>query len=111
MTYDASGENIGNIPHWHGAATEYRRAWMILGHLHRNGYQPDATTEFKVRNMMNADMAVMISTLQGGNEADVRLCVERNLRFLPMDGASSVAQSSELASTVASLTGHRKHRA
>jgi hypothetical protein len=82
MTYDISDLHSGNIPPWHGATIVYGRAWMILDHLRKNGFVPDCKTDFKVKTLINADMAILISALEGGDEARVRQSVTSNLRFL-----------------------------
>jgi hypothetical protein len=82
MTYDISDLHGGNIPPWHGATIVYSRAWMILDHLRKNGFVPDCKTDFKVKTLINADMASLIAALEGGDEALVRQSVTSNLRFL-----------------------------
>jgi hypothetical protein len=82
MGYDTSNLHTGKIPSWDGATIVYDRAWMILDHLRRNGFVPYVKTDFKIRTMINADMATLIAALEEGDETPVRRSVDSNLRFL-----------------------------
>ena len=70
------------LPPWHGAARIYDRGRMILDYLWNNGFEPDAKTAFKVKTLLNKDMALLIAALEGGEEVAVRDAVSRNLNFL-----------------------------
>jgi hypothetical protein len=71
-----------NLPTWHGAGLVYDRGWMILDYLWANGFEPDKKSDFKVKTLLNKDMAILIAALESGDEASVRDSVSANLKLL-----------------------------
>ncbi len=82
MSYDTEDRGTGNIPTWHGAYIVYSRAWMILGHLRKNGYGVGRHAVYKEMKRVEEDMAVLIAALEQGAETPIRDAVARNVRFL-----------------------------